>query len=178
MKRFYYFLNENPHYPQMIYAKSKNDVVSILINDMGEMGRESIIKILSEEEYLGKSNNTNQRQNSEQSVDESTNESGDFVTNALNNLTAMNEDVVIDENVPQNVDMNNNNNIVKNTNLCPKYFSAGGDEFKLENDILYKKVWATVKNSDEFRIVKSDTGKPIKSDKYLIETLVWKEVEN
>ena len=48
MKKFIYFLEESPNYPNELYAKDKNEVVSLLMNDGVE--RTSIKKIIDVEE--------------------------------------------------------------------------------------------------------------------------------
>ena len=70
-----------------------------------------------------------------------------------------------------------------------KYFSDNGIQYKLENGIMYKKVWKELQTeiiTDEsgkisypdFRIVNKDTLKPINNSKYIIEQLVWVELES
>lgn len=55
------------------------------------------------------------------------------------------------------------------------YFTDNGIEYKIENNILYKKDWQNV-NSEKhinFRIINGETGKQIKNEKYIIQELVW-----
>lgn len=71
-----------------------------------------------------------------------------------------------------------------------KYFTDNGIMFKVENGILYKKCWETVALTEtvdeatgntilpEYRIINTDSQKPIKSDKYSVQHLVWKELNN
>lgn len=48
MQRFYYFLKDNPNYPNPMMAESKQQVVQFLMEDLAD--RSSIIKILDERE--------------------------------------------------------------------------------------------------------------------------------
>ena len=71
-----------------------------------------------------------------------------------------------------------------------KYFTDNGIMFKVENGILYKKCWETVALTEtvdeatgntvlpEYRIINTESQKPIKSDKYSVQHLVWKELNN
>ena len=59
------------------------------------------------------------------------------------------------------------------------YFTDNGIEYKIENNILYKKDWQNV-NSEKhinFRIINGETGKQIKNEKYIIQELVWTPVK-
>lgn len=59
------------------------------------------------------------------------------------------------------------------------YFTDNGIEYKIENNILYKKDWQNV-NSEKhinFRIINGETGKQIKNEKYVIQELVWTPVK-
>lgn len=165
MAKFYYFLKDNPNYPEMIMAKDKNEVVSLLVNDMGDHGRDMILRILSEEEFTGKPST---EQSKTQISSNDIIPTNDFVQNTLNMLSNQKEEEV--QSQPVKV-------MHEDKNIQVKYFTAGGEHFKLENGILYKKIWIEVTNHDDFRIVKSDTKKPIKSDKYKIETLDWVKAE-
>lgn len=71
----------------------------------------------------------------------------------------------------------------------PKYFTDNGIMFKIENNVLYKKCWEDVELNDttdengnvipaNFRIINAETGKLFKSDKYKIQQLVWKSLNN
>ena len=69
-----------------------------------------------------------------------------------------------------------------------KYFMDDGIQFKIENGILFKKVWETVhteeyQNDDgqvvkpEFQIIIKETGKKLNSSKYAVQQLKWKQVQ-
>lgn len=167
MKRFYYFLKENPKYPEVIVAKDKNEVVSLLISDMGEHARDQILNILSEEEFTGKpAKPINQMQ-------QLPNNSGCGPESFLNMIPTEQAENKIhqkDEPVTQQPVQNKPTHDVK-------IFEVNGELFKLENGQLFKKIWKEVDDQNNFRIIKSDTNKPLKSDKYKIETLVWDIVD-
>lgn len=169
MRKFYYFLKDNPSYPEMIMAKDKNEVVSLLIESMGDHARDYIIKILTEAEFTGKPETSVPVQNVNNQVISG---NGDFVTNTLSMLSS-NNNPQTNEVKSQQDEQPKNQSAQHET----KFFSAGGEDFKLENGKLYKKSWGPVENQKDFRIVKTDTLKPIKSEKYKIETLVWTETE-
>ena len=69
----------------------------------------------------------------------------------------------------------------------PKYFSDNGIQYKLENGKMFKQSWKPVSNeqTDEFgniiyskyRIINKETGKQMKSSKYIIEYLDWQPLE-
>lgn len=169
MRKFYYFLKDNPSYPEVIMAKDKNEVVSLLIESMGDHARDYIIKILTESEFTGKPEALTPTQNIN---NQNVNENGDFITNTLNMLSS--------NGVPESNEIKSPHQEqikIQSAQHETKFFSAGGEDFKFENGKLYKKSWGPVENQGDFRIVKTDTLKPIKSEKYKIETLVWVETE-
>ena len=47
MKRFYYFLQDNPNYPEMMVANSKAEVKSLILENIGEDMESSILNILT-----------------------------------------------------------------------------------------------------------------------------------
>ena len=76
-------------------------------------------------------------------------------------------------------------NIVQNK---VQYFMDDGIQFKIDNGILYKKVWETVQIEEyqnnegqmvkpEFQIINKETGKKINSSKYVVQQLIWKSVQ-
>lgn len=145
MQKFYYFLKENPKYPLEIMASSKQEVISLLKDAMGDLVHDSVLRILTEEEFTGKKSvNTNQQ-----------------IVNPFTD--SKNEQESSSPNSQQKAE-NNNSDI--------HIFEVKGENFKLENGILYKESWINT-NDDKFRIVNSSTLKPIKSEKYIIQTLSW-----
>ena len=76
-------------------------------------------------------------------------------------------------------------NIVQNK---VQYFMDDGIQFKIDNGILYKKVWETVQIEEyqnnegqmvkpEFQIIIKETGKKLNSTKYAVQQLVWKPIQ-
>lgn len=76
-------------------------------------------------------------------------------------------------------------NIVQNK---VQYFMDDGIQFKIDNGILYKKVWETVQIEEyqnnegqmvkpEFQIIIKETGKKLNSSKYAVQQLVWKPIK-
>jgi hypothetical protein len=65
-----------------------------------------------------------------------------------------------------------------NPTLQTAYFTDNGIEFKIENNILYKKIWQTIPDEElnQFRIVTKETEKVFKSEKYTIQRLDWSPV--
>ena len=163
MQKFYYFLRDNPHYPEVIMAESKQEVVSLLVSDMGEHARESIFKILTEEEFTGKKSNP-------ASVPQEQVEVSDFAVNAMNELV----------NMQQQQQPVQSTQPIQNVKTETKYFELNGEKLKLENNKLYKLEWYSMddEQSSNYRIINSKTGKEIKNENYVIQKLDWNEVEN
>ena len=76
-------------------------------------------------------------------------------------------------------------NIVQNK---VQYFMDDGIQFKIDNGILYKKVWEIVQIEEyqnnegqmvkpEFQIIIKETGKKLNSSKYAVQQLVWKPIK-
>jgi hypothetical protein len=65
--------------------------------------------------------------------------------------------------------------IVINQPTLPQFFEDDGNEYKLENNILYKKVWV---DCDSARILQSKTGKPYTGNAYKVQTQEWKKVSS
>ena len=160
MQKFYYFLRDNPHYPEVIMANSKQEVVSLLVNDMGEHARESIFKVLTEEEFTGKKPTPAPQEQAEE---------GDFAVNAMNELANMQQQQLVQSIQP-----------IQNVKIETKYFELNGEKLKLENNKLYKLEWFSIDNDQlsNYRIINSKTGKEIKNENYIIQKLDWNEVEN
>jgi hypothetical protein len=54
-----------------------------------------------------------------------------------------------------------------------QYFEDGGNEYKLENNVMYRKTWT---DCDSARIIHNKTGKPYTGDAYKVQTQEWKKV--
>jgi len=166
MEKFYYFLAENPNYPEMMIASSKAEVKSLILENIGRENESSILNILSEKEFAGKNNNEPEFQ-----------DPGDFNSgnDFFNSIIKGANKKLSDEagNTEVYATLGEANSIVETP---VKYFEAGGEQFKMENGKIYKKVWREVSDKESFRIISSSSSKPIKSDKYKIENLIWEEI--
>ena len=171
MKKFYYFLQENPNYPEMMCASSKAEVKSLILENIGKENEASILNILSEEEFIKMNGGDPEYQDAG-----NFNNGNDFFNSIIkgaNNKLATEAKKTEVYNTSINTKESN-----QNENIEPqvKYFDAGGEHFKMDNGKIYKKVWKEVEDKDSFRIVSSTTSKPITSEKYKIEELIWEEI--
>ena len=199
MQKFYYFLSDNPSYPNVLMATNKNEVKKILLEDLGPHGSE-IISILSEEEFNKKMNIPIQKNNFEKST--VINKSAIYAdsTEYDNSANFMNDVIQAATAVAINSDSSNNlhaNNECKNdappaprvefidayskddtNNLDIKYFEESGIQFKFEKGILYKRVWTEISDQElnEFRIINAKTNRKTDISKFKLERLVWKKI--
>ena len=171
MKRFYYFLQDNPNYPEIMVAESKAEVKALILENIGKDMESSILNILTEEEFKGVENG----ENPELQDPDNFNSGNDFFNSIIKGANKKLKQEEITSNI-QVEQQNIQNTEVINSSVPVKYFEAGGEQFKMENNKIYKKVWKEVSDKDSFRIVSSTTSKPITSDKYKIENLVWEEI--
>lgn len=182
MKKFYYFLQENPNYPEMMYAESKAEVKSLILENLGKNYESAILNILSEEEFNKMNGNDPAYQDAG-----NFNNGNDFFNSIIkgvnNKLTAEAKEACFleaknNENIITSIESNPNGDVTKPQNIEPpiKYFDAGGEHFKMENGKIYKKVWKEISDKNSFRIISSTTSKPITSEKYKIEELIWEEI--
>lgn len=68
-----------------------------------------------------------------------------------------------------------------------KYFNDDGIQYKFEDGKMFKQVWKSVPSEQvdslgnicysNYRIINKDTGKPVKSSKYIIEHLDWQPLD-
>ena len=174
MKRFYYFLQDNPNYPEIMMAESKAEVKALILENIGKDMESSILNILTEEEFKGTADGTNP-----EFQDPDNFKSGNDFFNSV--IKGTNQKLK-EGNIVQEVIVNNtsvNEPIVTNSVTVEnpiKYFEAGGEQFKMENGKIYKKVWKEISDKGSFRIVNATTSKPITSEKYKIENLIWEEI--
>ena len=171
MKKFYYFLQDNPNYPEIMLAESKDEVKSLILENIGKDMESSILNILTEEEFKGITDGSNP-----EFQDPDNFKSGNDFFNSV--IKGTNQKLK-NENIVQEVIVNSES-VYKGPEIPieipTKYFEAGGEQFKMENGKIYKKVWKEVNDINSFRIVSSTTLKPITSKKYKIENLVWEEI--
>lgn len=199
--------------PMEINAKSKNEAYNLVAQDVPA---ETIAGTFTVPEYRqllmrmrGGKNGVEQSANSQQntmkqslipSADDADDASGkDFLQNSINeamkiakeseqtnfiDVTPIQQDtekIFVDNSIPSNLSSN-----IKPNNV--QYFMDDGIQFKIDNNILYKKVWETVPTEEyqndmgqvvkpEFQIINKETGKKINSSKYAVQQLIWKSVQ-
>lgn len=185
MKKYIYYLQDSPQYPNEIYATSKEEVKSLILESIGPDNEGMILNII-EANSINKNPNVAAIYNDSDSYSsgaEFFNEvikagtiAGKNNTNLENELTK-----VLDNN--SQIQQNQNINAQKSTNENKssithnvKYFEEGGFKFKLEDGKVYKKTWIDVSTLDEFRIINISTKKIVNSEKYKIEKLDWVEL--
>lgn len=182
MRKFIYFLQDSPSYPNEIFASSKDEVRNLILDSIGPDNEGSIIGIYSAEEIQKKQSQGAGAIYSDASEYGS---SKDFFNDVLKAGKIVGQNIEQEEQEVQEVQevqinefpkMENKSISNRNTIHDVKYFEEGGFQFKLENGKVYKKNWVNISSSDEYRIINSVTKKPIKSDKYEIEKLDWVEL--
>lgn len=179
MRKFIYFLQDSPSYPNEIFASSKEEVRDLILESIGPDNEGSIIGIYSAEEIQKKQS---QGAGAIYSDASEYGNSKDFFNDVIKagkivgqNIEQENNNVQVDE-LPKLPKTESTNISNKPAIHDVKYFEEGGFQFKLENGKVYKKKWVNISSSDEYRIINSVTKKPIKSDKYEIEKLDWVEL--
>lgn len=186
--------NVNWRYPTEIEARDKQDAYQAICESCPP---ESIKAILTPAEYKAKMSNKNvQAQMRMDAMNNSDMSGNDFMNQMINMAMAAgeeNNEQAANQSQPQNTvyqEPIQNPQIKQNTNTSePKYFTDNGIMFKIENGILYKKCWESINLSEytdddgktilpEYRIINLDSGKPFKSDKYGVQQLIWKPLND
>jgi hypothetical protein len=195
--------NVNWRYPTEIEARDKQDAYQAICESCPP---ESIKAILTPAEYKAKMSNKNvQTQMRMDAMNNADMSGNDFMNQMINMAMAAgeeNNEQTANQSQPQNYPSEQNAQkpanqepinqtpIKQNTNASePKYFTDNGIMFKIENGILYKKCWESVNLSEytdddgktilpEYRIINLDSGKPFKSDKYGVQQLIWKPLND
>ena len=186
--------NVNWRYPTEIEARNKQDAYQAICESCPP---ESIKAILTPAEYKAKMSCKNvQAQMRMDAMNNSDMSGNDFMNQMINMAMEAgeeNNEQIANQSQPQNdiyQEPIQNPQIKQNTcNSEPKYFTDNGIMFKIENGILYKKCWETINLSEytnedgktilpEYRIINLDTGKPFKSDKYGVQQLIWKPLND
>ena len=185
-----------------INAKSKNEAYNLVAQDVPP---ETIAGTFTVPEYQqllmrmrGKSGNNQNQIPAQPSVPQENDEniSGkDFLQNSIKEaIKTAKGNIEIPqsfESFPQQISQNQKQ-IIQQQNIVQnkvQYFMDDGIQFKIDNGVLYKKVWETVPseeyiNSDgqvvkpEFQIIVKETGKKFNSTKYAIQQLIWKPVQS
>ncbi len=192
--------------PMEINAKSKNEAYNLVAQDVPA---ETIAGTFTVPEYRqllmkmrgGKNGSSQPQMNqsmmkqplipSENDIDDTSGK--DFLQNSINEAMKIAKEA---ENINFKNDMIIQNNEEPSTfNIAdqPKqsavqYFMDDGIQFKIDNNVLYKKVWETVPTEEyqndigqvvkpEFQIINKETGKKINSSKYAVQQLIWKSVQ-
>jgi hypothetical protein len=190
--------NINWHYPTEIEAINKQDAYQAIAKSCPP---ESIKAILTSQEYKKTlANNNVKHQMQFNSMNNSDMSGNDFMnqmlnvamesaeTNDLNNNSIQNHQQPINDTdiTPY---QNQNTTSIEIPQSTAKYFTDNGIMFKIENGILYKKCWESINLSEytdddgktilpEYRIINLDSGKPFKSDKYGVQQLIWKPLND
>lgn len=189
--------------PQDINARSKNEAYNIFAKDVPP---ETISGVYTVQEYQqiltklrgGKSSQSVSAEVATQIPVDNVDESGkNFLQNSIQDAmkAAKKEEQLTNPiNATQQVsNIQPTSQVIMQQSVQQKqnhvqYFMDDGIQFKIENGILYKKVWETVKteeyqNNDgqvvkpEFQIIVKDTGKKLNSTKYAVQQLIWKPVQ-
>lgn len=174
MKKFYYFLQDQPQYANKILANSKNEVKSLLMENLSD--ESSILKILSEEEMVAKSNPNNNAIYAEAEDYKSGNDfMNDMIKSATKVATTKSNNTSVIK--PEQEVVNQPQNNIVNKQSQPKYFEEAGIQFKLENGKLYKKIWKDANDNEiNFRIINLKTNKEVDKSKFKLEKLDWVEI--
>lgn len=184
MKKYIYFLQDSPNYPNEILASSINEVRSLILDSIGLDNEGMILNIVLADDYYNKGKSAIYSDPNDYA------NSNDFFNSVINSgkeigSTLNNEDVKNQQNnnvVPEQKNINQqqiqqSTNVQQSQNV--KYFEDNGIKYKLENGILYKNNWISVDelpDKDNYRIVSNSTNRVVSSEKYRIEKLDWKEI--
>lgn len=184
MKKYIYFLQDSPNYPNEILASSINEVRSLILDSIGLDNEGMILNIVLADEYYNKGKSAIYSDPNDYA------NSNDFFNSVINSgkeigATINNEDVKNQQNnnvVPEQKNINQQQiqqptNVQQSQNV--KYFEDNGIKYKLENGVLYKNNWISVDelpDKDNYRIVSNSTNRVVSSEKYRIEKLDWKEI--
>jgi hypothetical protein len=184
MKKYIYFLQDSPNYPNEILASSINEVRSLILDSIGLDNEGMILNIVLADDYYNKGKSAIYSDPNDYA------NSNDFFNSVINSgkeigATINNEDVKNQQNnnvVPEQKNINQQQiqqptNVQQSQNV--KYFEDNGIKYKLENGILYKNNWISVDelpDKDNYRIVSNSTNRVVSSEKYRIEKLDWKEI--
>lgn len=142
----------------MILSSEREKVLEPIPQNFIDMARN---KVVQEKKYLLKTEVIdNIEQTDIQTVPNGT---------TLNNTIKQNYNEQPKNIIPQN-------SIKQNTDISPKYFKdCAGNEFKIENGVLYSKGWF---NSNlKFRIITEKTNKVVPLDGKILQIFGWNKVE-
>lgn len=190
MKKFIYFLNESPGYPNEIYANDKAEVQKLICETCEAS---SIEAILTEEEFLAKQGikmnaKNNSADDAASSIDSAEIEEADYANgnDFMNDM--MNKAF---RKASTNQIQREQEELAKKTTAessapqpAPvvqqeaKYFEDHGIKFKVEGGKIFKKVWVDISSGDgaEYRIIRKSTGKVVSGDGLILEKLDWQEL--
>jgi len=161
MKKYIYYLQDSPNYPNTIMANSKDEVKKLILENVPDESQ--ILKII---EASDSSNNEPKAVYAE--PDDYAN-SQDFFNDVIKAGGKVGEKIA---QTPVG-----SSSAVSAQPAPVKYFEEGGVQFKLENNKVFKRSWVEANGDDsEFRIISAKTGKVIGNDKFKLERLVWVEI--
>jgi hypothetical protein len=183
MKKYVYFLQDSPNYPNEILASSASEVRSLILESIGADNESMILNIIAADEYYNKGKSAIYSDPNDYA------NSNDFFNSVINSGkkigAALNEEVQmqpvqqqvqpVQQQMTQSVQQAQQ--IQQSQNV--KYFEDNGIKYKLENGILYKNNWVPVdelSDKENYRIINNSTNRVVSSDKYRIEKLDWKEI--
>lgn len=186
--------NVDWRHPMEVEATDKADARNAIAESCPA---ENIRKVLTEQEYKAILSNKNNRarMNVNMDIDDDKYSSGkDFYASMLKAATEQGSGESQENLVSTNTEIvTESQPVAKKISIPiepPKYFTDNGVMFKIENGILYKKCWESVSLTEttdektgniilpEYRIINTETGKEYKTNKYTVQHLVWKELNN
>ena len=174
--RFYYILQENPHHPEMIMASSKQEVKSILMENLNS--EDQILNIFSEDEF-NKIYNQNGSVNAIYADPNDYKNGNDFFNSVINSAKAegINNENSQQNQVPVQQSIQQPNNVQPSVSHV---FELNGEKIMVKDNKLYKLAWFPIKDDEQsnYRILNQKTNKEVKNENYIIQKLDWIEVEN
>lgn len=183
MQKFYYFLEDNPNYPNMIMAKNKLDVKRIVTEDLGSYGS-NIVSILSEDEFFQSSNDQSQMHCSvnNPNVNHSTiisenNKSPIYADSSEYESSAsfMNDVLNAASKSAINASLNNNENNEDKNQVCTNTEKIGKVEFIMNNAQTCQNIQTTDTESPKYF---EDSGIQFKLEKGILYKKVWAEISS
>jgi hypothetical protein len=184
MQKFYYFLEDNPNYPNMIMAKNKLDVKRIVTEDLGSYGS-NIVSILSEDEFFKAANDQPQTCCSENNVNPNVNRSTIISENNKSAIYAdsseyessasfMNDVLNAASNSAINASLNNVENNEDKNQVYTNTEKLGKVEFIMNNTQTCQNTQTDIEPPRYFE----DSGIQFKLEKGILYKKVWAEISS
>lgn len=151
-------------HPTEIYATDKNQARTFLLENVPEQYIHSIFTVAQ----FNKKFNTNIQEPAKK-------ENVQISSYTLNNEITTTE---FSDTNKQNTIVTQNKQVA--SPVTTTFFNDDGIQFKLENNILYKKTWETIVfDNVQYRCINSKTKKQLKlPEKYQIQRFCWKQIKN